>query len=111
MATQAFSRSVGDALRLCKDHMKIDIFSKCQPTINSLNNFNDLFDVFNSRNLNAHGFKNTLSSWNAKEVFEFLGSMHSYIVNMKLEDGTYVVKSKRKTGYVVFLISINGLKE
>lgn len=111
LASQVFCRSIAAAIRLCKDEMGMEIFKESQSTIDYLNLFNNLFDIFNSRSNNEYIFKNALKNANAKEVFEYLEYVRTYIINLKLEDKSFVVNSRRKTGFIGFFIGINSLIE
>lgn len=58
---------------------------------------NDLFDIFNSRNLTSYKFKKALNPDNEQDIFRFLDTAKKFIINLKLDDGSYVLKSSRKT--------------
>lgn len=110
-ATQILSKSVADALLyLCID-LKVTAFKDAQPTATFIKYFNDLFDVFNSRNRKAkYFFKRPFSDATFQEMINFLNEMYSYICNLKLGN-IPVVQSSRKTGFLGFLICIQSLKE
>lgn len=81
-----------------------------EPTADFILKFNNLFDILNSRNrLAKYFYKKPLSPSTAKEMFNFLDEMYSYILNIKLGD-CHILKSSRKTGFLGFLICINSLK-
>lgn len=50
LATQLLSTSITNALQLCKDILKLPQFQDCSATITFTSIFNDLFDIFNSKN-------------------------------------------------------------
>lgn len=108
LATQLFSNSVADALQYCLDNC-IPGFEDCRETIQFFRIFNNLFDIFNSRNMRAKGWKKALTSFNIEETQIFFEAATSYIQNLKLMDGTYVVNSNRKTGFNGFLVCIKSV--
>ncbi|XP_077100004.1 GTPase IMAP family member 8-like [Siphateles boraxobius] len=57
LAAQTLSASVADALRFCERHLQLPQFAGCEPTCKFLETFDRLFDLMNSRNPIARGFK------------------------------------------------------
>lgn len=53
--------SITNAFRFCQDVLKLPQFQKCSATIKFTLIFNDLFDIFNSKNEKQHGFKKPIS--------------------------------------------------
>lgn len=111
LATQLFSLSVAKSIEFCRKDLKIESFSQSEPTEKFLTVFNNIFDVFNSKNLHQHGFKKALNQNNAQNIFDFLNMAFEYISKLKLEDGTPVLKSLRKTGFLGFVNCIEALKQ
>lgn len=118
-ATQLFSKSVADALKLCKYELYLSEFQHCDATIQFINNFNDLFDIFNTHSIKTFAFKRALNVENQNEVFQKLTECANYISGLKLYNSKAKTKTKtyesvltcpRKTGFVGFLICINNLK-
>lgn len=110
IATQTLSKSVADALLYLSKDLKLPEFHKAEPTASFIQKFNDLFDVFNSRNRMAkYFFKRPLSPATEKEFFPFLDEMFDYICSLKLVNNSVLV-SNRKTGFLGFLICISSLK-
>nr|CAH7742429.1 unnamed protein product [Callosobruchus chinensis] len=99
LATQTLSKSVSDALNyLCTD-LKHHAFRDAEPTANFIKLFNDLFDIFNSKNrLAKYKYKRPLSQKNKAEMFEYLERIRSYILNVKI-GGEPVTQCPRKTGF------------
>ena len=77
LAAQTFSKSVADALTYAKEYF--DELKGCEATIEFINIINDAFDILNSRNLTAFGFKKGLSTSNAEVVFIRLNEIMEYI--------------------------------
>ncbi|EZA53572.1 THAP domain-containing protein [Ooceraea biroi] len=71
---------------------------------------NDLFDIFNSRNLRQKFYKRPINPDNYESVLCKLEECKEYLLNLKFENGQLVVRSNRKTGVLGFLINIESLK-
>lgn len=108
LAAQLFSESVATAIEYCKDELKLEEFQHSQGTIQFIRNFNNLFDLMNSRNLNSYAFKKPLSPHNYNDFLNFLNSLVDYIKTIKL-GSSYVLNTNRKTGFLGFLICIHSL--
>ena len=68
LAAQAWSSSVTDAIEYCWKVLKLPQFKGCEATVKFIRVFDHLFDVLNSRNPFAKGYKAPLrkankSSW------------------------------------------------
>ena len=57
LAAQALSSSVADAIEYCTDKLKLPQFQGSEPTVKFLRLFDHLFDIMNSRNPLAKGYK------------------------------------------------------
>lgn len=111
IATQTLSRSVSDALLYLGQNLKLPEFRNVDATATFIRKFNDLFDIFNSRNRFAkYFFKRPLSPATADDFFLFLDEMSEYIEKLKLAN-IPVLASSRKTGFLGFLICIKSLKQ
>ena len=108
LAAQSFSESVADALQFCNEILKLEQFSNCGPTVDFIKRFNSLFDIMNSRNLNAFGYKKPLNPSNIESVKLFLENMLNYINKLKM-DTSYVIQTNRKTGFLGFLLCIKSI--
>lgn len=110
LATQLLSQSVADALRFCKDKLKIDKFHKAGATITFIEMFNRGFDILNSRSINCIGYKKALCKENVKEINLFTKQITQYIKGLKVQDkdGIYVpvLQSNRKTGFIGFIVCL-----
>lgn len=60
-ATQLFSKSVAQALEVCKKHLHLPQFQDCSATIEFISKFNDLFDIFNSKNMSQFNYKQLIN--------------------------------------------------
>lgn len=109
-ATQLFSKSVAQELTVCKEHLRLAQFQDCSATIEFLSIFNDLFDIFNSKNMRQFNYKQPINSLNYTKIIDKLEERKTYILSLQLQDGTRVIDSARKTSFVGFLICIESLK-
>lgn len=110
LAAQVFSSSVTDALQYCSHVLKLPQVSGCNATVKSIHTFDRLFDILNSRNPFAKGFKSALRVSNKLSWHPFLDTAHSYILELKDTPGNYMLSSKRKTGFIGFLIATRSIQ-
>ncbi len=61
-----------------------------------------LFDIMNSRNPRAKGFKRPLAAWNWSDRVEFL-LRREYLISLVMKDGTLLHQSKRSFKIVKFM--------
>lgn len=110
LAAQTLSKSVADALLfLCHD-LKLSEFKGAEETAKFIQLFNDLFDVLNSRSLiSSYLYKRPLSPASKIAFFSLMDRAVTFINNSFL-NGIPLLKSKRKTGFLGFLICVNSLK-
>ncbi|CAB4037339.1 THAP domain-containing 9, partial, partial [Paramuricea clavata] len=109
LAAQALSSSVADALEYCEGKLKLPQFQGCGPTVQCIRVFDHLFDVLNSRNPLARNFKAPIRRSNYQYTKRFLDEAREYIRNLKGPDGQSILTSKRKTGFLGFLLCINAV--
>lgn len=109
LAAQLLSESVAKSLRFCLDE-EIAEFKGCAATIEFIMIFNTLFDIMNTRHLNAGSYKCPMQHKNAKDIKDFLVSAESYIRSLVFPDGQLVIRSNRKTGFLGFLFCIRSLQ-
>lgn len=109
-ATQLLSLSVANALKLCKDHLKLPQFKDCSGTITFTCTFNTLFDIFNSRNQRQRDFKKPIGINNYVEINQKLEECQQYIKSLSLVEKRQIIHSKLKTGFLGFLINIKSLQ-
>lgn len=62
LAAQLMSQSVADALVFSKDILQLQTFQGAAATIKFLKTFNTLFDIFNSKSLQQHGYSKPINS-------------------------------------------------
>lgn len=83
LATQLLSTSVSNALHFCKDTLQLPQFQDCSATIKFTSIFNDLFDIFNSKNLRQYGFKRPINKDNFLEISNKVEECAEYIKNCR----------------------------
>ena len=109
LAAQALSSSVADALEYCEGKLKLPQFQGCGPTVKFIRVFDHLFDVLNSRNPLARNFKAPIRKSNYEYTKRFLDEASDYIRHLKGPDGQSILTSKRKTGFLGFLLCIDAV--
>ena len=110
LAAQTFSSSVADAIEYCSDVLKLKQFVGSGATIKFIRLFDRLFDILNSRNPCAKGFKSALRINNKEAWAPFLSDAFDYILHLKNPQGQPMYTTRRKTGFVGFLVAIKSTK-
>ena len=109
LAAQTLSSSVADALEYCEGKLKLPQFKGCRKTVEFIRKFDRLFDVLNSRNPLAKNFKAPIRKSNYAFTKKFLDEASQYIRDLKTSDGKSILASRRKTGFLGFLVCINSV--
>ena len=109
LAAQALSSSVADALEYCEGKLKLPQFQGCGPTVKFIRVFDRLFDVLNSRNPLARNFKAPIRKSNYEYTKQFLDEASEYIRDLKTSNGQSILTSRRKTGFLGFLVDIDAV--
>lgn len=107
LASQVISKSVADSLQYLMQN-KVAGFDNCAGTIKFLRVFNSLFDVLNSRSIYGKYEKRALSSANYLNHKKILQEAKLYIMGLKDKSGTSILRSKRKTGFLGFIVCIES---
>lgn len=110
LAAQLLSRSVGVAIEVCYKDLRISEFENSEATVQFLHHVNDIFDIFNSRNLNNFGFKKPLCLSNKKDVFDKIDQLYEYFQSLKCSDGTLLINTPRRLGFLGFMSNMLSLK-
>ena len=110
LATQIISNSSADAIEFCAKVLNLDQFQGSEGTVRFLRIFNQLFDIFNSRNPFAKGTKSAMRVSNKNEWNTFLEDAYSYILGLKDSSGASILKTQRKTGFIGFLVAIRSFQ-
>lgn len=110
-ATQLFSESVAIALQFCAEVLLLEEFKGVGPTVEFTNIMNNLFDIFNSRNLLQYCYKKPLSEKNFNATCEFLDKVDAYISGLRTsQNGTLLLDSQRYTGFLGLKVCISSTK-
>uniref|UniRef100_A0A2S2NNN9 THAP domain-containing protein 9 n=2 Tax=Schizaphis graminum TaxID=13262 RepID=A0A2S2NNN9_SCHGA len=115
LAAQLLSQSVADAIKFCKNNLKLKTFLNSDATIRFIEIFNTAFDICNSRSANAIGNKKALSKDNFNYVKDFTNKFINYVKELKVNDNVNnnmfipVLQSKRKTGFIGFIVTLNSI--
>ncbi|CAG4987354.1 unnamed protein product [Colias eurytheme] len=109
LATQLLSASVAESLDMCREK-NIPGFENSAATARFIRVFNDLFDILNSRTMKAKGWKRPIADFNCEDVWKFFENAEKYIRNLRFADSTLVLKSRRKTGFLGFIICIRSIR-
>ena len=110
LAAQTFSASVADAIDYCRDTLKLPQFQGSEATVKFIRTFDHLFDILNSRNPCAKGFKAALRKSNKSSWEPFIDEAREYIIGLKNTLGDPMYTTRRKTGFVGFLVAIDSIK-
>lgn len=111
LAAQTFSASVADAIDNCRDTLKLPQFQGSEPAVKFIRTFDHLFDIFNSRNPCSKGFKAALLKSNKHSWESFLQEIRKYIGGLKNSSGGLMYSTRRKTGFVRFIVAIDSIKQ
>jgi len=106
IAAQTLSASVADAIDFLRDDLKMPQFQGSEATSEFIRLFDHLFDIFNSKNFLGRNFKAPLKAENQHEWLSLFGEASLYIRKLKKLDGTPILESKIKTGFLGFICGI-----
>ena len=108
LAAQTLSSSVADALEFCRDSLGFEDFAFCGATVRFIRIIDRAFDILNSRNPFAKGYKAPLRIQNEQFWRPFVNEVKSYLWELKLSNGDRVCTSNRKTGIIGFVVSLTS---
>lgn len=110
LASQVFSMRVARTLYLLKKKLGLMEFADTDATILFIKYMNDAFDIFNSKSELDRGFKSGLNKNSANKTFAFLERFENFLKRIVLCDGTFVLNSKKRTGFLGFMVAIKSIK-
>ena len=110
IAAQTLSSSVADAIEYCTNDLKLKAFEGSEATVKFIRLFDHLFDVLNSRNTFAKGFKSALRLGNKQSWNPFLDDCYQYIKGLRAADGTLIQFTRRKTAFIGFMTNIRSIQ-
>lgn len=109
LAVQVLSQSVATALQVLR--ASDDSFADSEATEEFISVFNDIFDIFNSMNSDAQNFKQPLCKKNFELYHHAFEYLEEYIKNIKLLDGTPILTSRNKTGFLGYIVNIHSFRK
>lgn len=113
LVTQLFSNSVADAMEYLEESSKHTTFKDSYGTSKFTKLINNLFDIFNSKNLFGKGYKAAISKSNCNRIFEYLSECKDYLKDLMVfeeDNKVSVYDSKIFTGFLGFLVAIENFK-
>ena len=110
LAPRSLSASLTDALDYCNAKFKLSQFQDSETASKFLRIYDRLFDICNSRNPLTKNFKVPLRKINQVYVDAFLDVAISYIISLTDRARLPMHSSRRKTGFIGFLVAIKSLK-
>jgi len=110
LAARTLSSSVADTLEFCAINMKLPKFKNCcAATVKFIRTVDRLFDILNSRNPFAKGFKVPLRKGNEHLWRAFLTQSVKYLRSQHLSTGELITATFRKTGVISFMTCISSV--
>ncbi|NXF04033.1 THAP9 transposase, partial [Smithornis capensis] len=109
LATPLFSEGVADAL----EHLQklgLASFQNCSGTVKFVRLMSSLCDVFYGRGPYGKGLKKPLLSGNYTKISNLFHDAKSFFFTLTDSMGRYIIKSKRKLGFLSFLLNAESLK-
>ncbi|XP_031452545.1 DNA transposase THAP9 isoform X2 [Phasianus colchicus] len=109
LAAQLFSEGVADAL----EHLQklgLASFQNCGGTVKFLRMMSCLCDVFHGRGPYGSGLKGPLLARNYNKISPLFHEAKSFFVTLTDSTGRYIIKSKRRLGFLSFLLNAESLK-
>lgn len=111
LAVQVLSNSVADALDYLNLDLHLNEFQGADATSKFCRTFNNIFDVMNVRNcLSKLAYKRSLSLINLPSIKILFQNATNYIHGIKDQFGNKIIFSKRKTGFLGFLINMSSIE-
>nr|XP_009942842.1 PREDICTED: DNA transposase THAP9 [Opisthocomus hoazin] len=109
LATLLFSEGVADAL----EHLQklgLASFQNCSGTVKFVRLMSHLCDIFLGRGPYRRGLKGPLLAGNYTKISHLFNEAKNFFVTLTDSMGRYIIKSKRKLGFLSFLLNAESLK-
>ncbi|NXW45515.1 THAP9 transposase, partial [Nyctiprogne leucopyga] len=109
LATPLFSEGVADAL----EHLQklgLASFQNCSGTVKLVRLLSHLCDVFRGTGPYRRGWKGPSLAGNYSKISHLFNEAWSSFITLTDSSGRYVIKSKRKLGFLSFLLNAESLK-
>ena len=106
LAAQTLSSSVADAIEFLDSTMKLDQFQGSTGTVKFIRTIDRLFDMLNSRNPMAKGFKQPLRKESKETWKEVFTTTANYLLTLRTNDSQLLSTHGRKTFIIGFVTTI-----
>ncbi|XP_010116729.1 PREDICTED: DNA transposase THAP9, partial [Chlamydotis macqueenii] len=109
LATPLFSEGVADAL----EHLQkrgLASFQNCSGTVKFVRLMSCLCDIFHGRGPCRRGLKGPLLAGNYTKISHLFNEAKSFFVTLTDSMGKYIIKSKRKLGFLSLLLNAESFK-
>ena len=106
-----YSRSTGKGVKYMREVLKHPFFIGSEATEEFIFLINDTYDLLNSRGTNPNKMKSSLGRYNKNLAYHTFEKVEDFIRGLKTEDGTYVINSKKRMGFVSVLFNILTVKK
>ena len=109
LAAQILRSSVASALEFLRDDLKQQEFKGSEGTVLFIRAVDKAFDILNSRTPHANGYKAPIKQATINMQEKALKSTADLLLSAKTTKGSPIVRSKRKTGFLCFSMSIKSI--
>ncbi|NXJ65457.1 THAP9 transposase, partial [Rostratula benghalensis] len=109
LATPLFSEGVADALEHLQN-LGLASFQNCSGTVKFVRLMSHLCDVFHGTGPYRRGLKGPLTAGNYTKISHLFNEAKSFFVTLMDSMGKLIIKSKRKLGFMSFLLNAESLK-
>lgn len=99
---------MADALEYCANELKLPEFQGCETTVEFIKMFDQLFDILNSRNPLAKGYKAPLRPTNNCTWDAFLTDVYDYILKLKNASGVQCARQSIRQCSLGFLLALEA---
>ncbi|NXP17405.1 THAP9 transposase, partial [Scytalopus superciliaris] len=109
LATPLFSEGVADALEHLQN-LGLEAFQNCSGTVKFVRLMSSLCSVFYGRGPYGKGLNKPLLAGNYTKISNLFNEAKSFFATLTDSMGRYIIKSKRKLGFLSFLLNAESLK-
>ena len=109
LAAQNLSSSVATAIDFLRTEVQLPEFEGSEHTTRFIHMIDMAFDMLNSRNPHAKGYKSPVSHENMKLWSEQCEKLIAYLLSLKERNGSFIRDRRRKTAIWGFVFSIKSL--
>ncbi|NXF74209.1 THAP9 transposase, partial [Sclerurus mexicanus] len=109
LATLLFSEGVADGLEHLQN-LGLASFQNCSGTVKFVRLMSSLCNVFYGRDPYGKGLNKPLLAGNYTKISNLFNEAKSFFVTLTDSMGRYIIKSKRKLGFLSFLLNAESLK-